>query len=85
MMKTTKNRKKPKQMDRDELLVKLSGMLEEMYHKVMYGKVRDKQVFQTKVASLRAFSYGCSVAGSLIKDQDLNAINNRLDALEEGE
>lgn len=72
-----------KQLDRDQLLDLLTGMLDEMYNKIMHGRVKDKNVFQSKVTALRAFSYGVSVYGSVLKDKDLDVINDRLDRLED--
>ena len=80
--KTRAGSRSVKQMDRDALLDKLGSMLTEMYTKIMTGRVKDKTVFTAKVSALRAYSYGISIYGSVLKDRDLDRISARLDALE---
>jgi len=70
------------QIDRNELLNMLSGILVLQHLKLKSGRIRDAKNEKIRLEALRGFSYLCSVYSSILKDKDLTDIGMRLEALE---
>ena len=71
-------------LSRDEVLVMLSDNLQDINHKIKYGKIRDKTNAKIKNAQLNSMVYLAQNYLKGLKDRDLEQIKQELMELKNG-
>ena len=71
-------------LSRDEVLVMLSDNLQDINHKIKYGKIRDKANARIKNAQLNSLVYLAQNYLKGLRDKDLEQIKNDLMELRSG-
>ena len=71
-------------LSRDEVLVMLSDNLQDINHKIKYGKIRDKANARIKNAQLNSLVYLAQNYLKGLRDKDLEQIKNDLMELKSG-
>jgi hypothetical protein len=71
--------------DRDEMLSLMEDAIREAHRKVQSGRVKSESKEKVRIQWVRALSYSVGQYRKLIKDRDLEEMNERLEALEEAQ
>lgn len=69
--------------EREEMLDLLEDGIEEAHRKVENGRVYDAENEKVRIQWIRALGYAVGQYRQLIKDRDLEEMNERLEAIEE--
>ncbi len=83
-MANKKNIKYGRILTRDEVLVMLSDNLQDINHKIRYGKIRDKTNAKIKNAQLNSMVYLAQNYLKGLKDKQLDEIKEQLMELKSG-
>ncbi len=83
-MANKKNIKYGRILSRDEVLVMLSDNLQDINHKIKYGKIRDKTNAKIKNAQLNSMVYLAQNYLKGLKDKQLDEIKEQLMELKSG-
>ena len=73
-----------KKLSRDEVLIMLSDNIQELNHKIRYGKIRDKANARIKNAQMNSLVYLASNYLKGLKDETLDEIKQELLELKSG-
>ena len=73
-----------KKLSRDEVLIMLSDNIQELNHKIRYGKIRDKANARIKNAQMNSLVYLASNYLKGLKDETLDEIKQELMELKSG-
>lgn len=73
-----------KKLSRDEVLIMLSDNIQELNHKIRYGKIRDKANARIKNAQMNSLVYLASNYLKGLKDETLDEIKQELLELKNG-
>ncbi|WP_227357679.1 hypothetical protein [Haladaptatus salinisoli] len=73
----------PAAPDRDEILSLLTDGIEEAHRKVTSGRVYDESKEQTRQGWIRVLAYAAGQYRQLVRDKELEQIEERLERLEE--
>lgn len=73
-----------KKLSRDEVLIMLSDNIQELNHKIKYGKIRDKANARIKNAQVNSLVYLASNYLKGLKDETLDEIKQELLELKNG-
>ena len=84
MMANKKNIEYGRILSRDEVLVMLSDNLQDINHKIKYGKIRDKTNAKIKNAQLNSMVYLAQNYLKGLKDKQLDEIKEQLMELKSG-
>ena len=79
-----KNIEYGKKLSRDEVLIMLSDNIQELNHKIRYGKIRDKANARIKNAQMNSLVYLASNYLKGLKDETLDEIKQELLDLKSG-
>ena len=79
-----KNIEYGKKLSRDEVLIMLSDNIQELNHKIRYGKIRDKANARIKNAQMNSLVYLASNYLKGLKDETLDEIKQELMDLKSG-
>ena len=71
-------------LSRDEVLVMLSDNIQDLNHKIKYGKIRDKANARIKTAQVNALVYLASNYLKGLRDKDLESIKQDILDLKSG-
>jgi hypothetical protein len=69
-------------MDRDKLLSLMSEVIGTLQAKIQKGRIRDPPKEKLRLEAMRVLFYGTSVYNAILKDKELDAIERRLEVLE---
>lgn len=83
-MASKKNIEYGRILTRDEVLIMLSDNIQDLNHKIKYGKIRDKTNSKIKNAQVNSFVYLCQNYLKGLKDRDLESIKQDLLELKSG-
>jgi hypothetical protein len=84
MHKHALNAKKTDKLDRTELLELLGGMIKDATIKVSALRIRDVKTFKARLDALKTIAYSMSVYKTVLGDEELDSIMDRITAIEEG-
>ena len=79
-----KNIEYGKKLSRDEVLIMLSDNIQDLNHKIRYGKIRDKANARIKNAQMNSLVYLASNYLKGLKDETLDEIKQELMELKSG-
>lgn len=82
--KHASNSDKTDKLDRGEILDLLGGMIREATVKVGATRIRDVKTFKARLDALKTLSYSFSVYKTILSDEQLDDIIQRITAIEEG-
>ena len=83
-MSNKKNIEYGKKLSRDEVLVMLSDNIQELNHKIRYGKIRDKTNAKIRNAQVNSFVYLASNYLKGLRDEQLDEIKQELEEFKSG-
>ena len=71
-----------RRMDREQVLILTSDLIARLHSRTCINRFVEREGDRTKVSYARALIAALSTYGSLLKDEELEDLKNRLDALE---
>lgn len=83
-MSNKKNIEYGKKLSRDEVLVMLSDNIQELNHKIRFGKIRDKTNAKIRNAQVNSFVYLASNYLKGLRDEQLDEIKQELEEFKSG-
>lgn len=83
-MANKKNIEYGKKLSRDEVLIMLSDNIQDLNHKIRYGKIRDKANARIKNAQMNSLVYLASNYLKGLRDEQLDEIKQELLELKSG-
>lgn len=75
----------PDPADRDAMLAYLEDAIEEAHRKVDSGRVYDSENEKVRIKWIRGLAYAVGQYRQVLRDKELEELNERLEALEEQE
>ena len=84
MHKRTSIIDKTDKLDRGEILDLLGGMIRDAAVKVGAARIRDVKTFKARLDALKTLSYSFSIYKTILSDEQLDDIIQRITAIEEG-
>lgn len=69
-------------LSRDEVLHRLSAVIDVHAKRLQSGRIKDKDAFSQKIRALRALSYASGVYFAGLRDLEMSEILKKLDELE---